>query len=351
MDEVMQVSKGVLQRHLQRRGRAGQVEDGLGFNLFDTRYVLDPDLSVAIIIPTKNHGALVRQCIDSLLATISTRVRYDVVVVDHESTDEETLAYFATLPEITNRVTVKRYVGPFNFSEINNWAVSNLGDAYTHYLFCNNDIEALSPGWLERMLELGQQPDIGIVGAQLLYPDRATIQHAGVCVGAFGAAEHYAKFIAKSDIPRYIGFSEILRSNHEVAAVTAACLLIRHDAFDEVDGFDPKLAVGFGDVDLCLRVGQKGFRVVQCPHAELLHHESFTRGKTSGIDPHPEDSALFQSRWAAYLHAGDPYFHPGLYQNSVAWQLRNPIRCAPDVRRRVFTRIESNGRQSFSCSL
>jgi GT2 family glycosyltransferase/glycosyltransferase involved in cell wall biosynthesis len=345
MDEVMRTSRGILLRHLQRCGEAGTVNDGAGFNLFDTRYSLSPDLRVAIIIPTKNHGGLVRQCVDSIRATVRD-VACDIVVIDHDSDDPATLEYLAAA---SSSVRVLRYSGPFNFSAINNWAVAQLDGAYSHYLFCNNDIEATDPGWLERMLELGQKPDVGIVGARLLYPDRMTIQHAGVCVGAFGAAEHYAKFVRLPDVHRYLGFSEILASNHEVSAVTAACLLMRRDAFEAAKGFDEALAVGFGDVDLCLRVGQLGYRILYCPHASLLHHESMTRGKTSGIDPHPEDSALFQARWGAFLHAGDPYFHPGLNQNSVAWQMRSPMRCNLEVRRRIYRRID-DGRQSFETS-
>lgn len=345
-DDVMATSRAILERHLRRGGEAGHVEDGPAFNLFDTRYPLAAGARVAIVIPTKNHGDLVRQCVDSIRATVRD-IDYDIVVIDHESDDPATIDY---LSSIASEATILHYQGPFNFSAINNWAVSRLGGRHTHYLFCNNDIEAIESGWLERMMELGQHPDVGIVGAQLLYPDRVTIQHAGVCVGAYGAAEHYGKFIRVPDIPRYLGFSEILRSNHEVSAVTAACLLIRREAFESAGGFDEALAVGFGDVDLCLRVGQLGYRVVQCPRAELLHHESFTRGKAIGMDPHPEDSALFRSRWAGLLHAGDPYFNPGLDQNSTAWLMKYPMPCGLGVRRRIYRRAADSGRQSFAHS-
>lgn len=344
MDEVMATSKAILRRHLERCGEKGEVSDGARFNLFDVRYPLVERARVAIVIPTKNHGELVRQCVESIRATVES-VDYEIVIIDHESDDPDTLSY---LESIGNIVRVLRYSGPFNFSAINNWAIRELDGDYTHYLLCNNDIEAIHPGWLERMLELGQHKDVGIVGAQLLYPDGETIQHAGVCVGAFGAAEHYAKFIRVPDIPLYLGFSEILSSTHEVSAVTAACLLIRRDAFAAVGGFDEKLAVGFGDVDLCLRVGQRGYRILQCPHAELLHHESFTRGKTTGMDPHPADSALFQARWAEFLRDGDPYFHPGLNQNSTAWQMRQPIPCAFATLRRIVRRDMASGRQSIT---
>jgi GT2 family glycosyltransferase/glycosyltransferase involved in cell wall biosynthesis len=337
MKEVMETSRAVIARHLARCGEEATVEEGPGFNLFAVRRPLRPELRVAIVIPTKNHGELVRQCIDSLRATIR-EARYDVVVIDHESDDAETVRYLASLaPE----VRVFRYEGPFNFSAINNFAVSKLGDTYTHYLFCNNDIEAIRPGWLERMLELAEQPGIGIVGAKLLYPDRLGIQHAGVCVGAYGAAEHYAKRMRFPGDPIEAGYADVLlQVNHEVAAVTAACMLVRRDAFEAIAGFDDTIAVGFGDVDLCLRILEKGWRIVFCPFAELVHHESYTRG-TSVADPHPHDSALYRLKWKRFLEDGDPFHNPGLSLDHVDWRVQRPLHCSLEVRRRIVEREPS----------
>ena len=331
MHEVMATSKSVLQRHLDRCGDGGTVSAGVGFNLFDTRYRLADDVKVAIIVPTKNHGELLRQCIDSIRNTVSG-INYDIVVIDHESDDADTRTY---LSSISPAVRVLPYTGKFNFSAINNWAVSRLDSGYSHYLFCNNDIEAIRPGWLGRMLELGQHQTIGIVGAKLFYPDRQTIQHAGVCVGMYGAAEHYGKFLRPPKAPGEAGFPEALWCNHEVAAVTAACLLMRKDAFDKIGGFDEALAVGFGDVDLCLRVREQGYAVIYCAHAELIHHESYTRGKSAG-DPHPEDSAKFQAKWRRLLKDGDPYYNPGFSLMNTSWHYANPIPCHVDIKRRVF---------------
>jgi GT2 family glycosyltransferase len=346
MQEVMETSKAVLRRHLERCGERATVDDGTSFNLFDVRYPIAPGQKVAIIIPTKNCGDLLRQCIESIRATVK-EADYDIVVIDHESDEPETLEYLASLG---SSVQVLHYQGVFNFSAINNWAVARLDRAYSHYLFCNNDIEAIDEGWLERMLELAQQPSIGIVGAKLFYPDRESIQHAGVCVGLYGAAEHYGKRLRFPADPVEPGFGELLLVNHEVAAVTAACLLIRRDAFEEIGGFDEAILVGFGDVDLCLRVGEQGYRIVFCPHAKLVHHESYTRG-TSTIDPHPEDSARYRSKWKALLHAGDPFHSPGLSLTSTQWALKNPLHCDFDIRRRIVQRdpgCEKRGRVHFS---
>lgn len=344
--EVMATSTRVLQRHLQRSGLPGTVGSGASFNFFQTRYPLHPGLRVAIIIPTKNHGDLVRQCIDSINATVAG-VEYDIVVIDHASDDPATVTYLKSpLPQ----VTVLRYEGPFNFSRINNWAVAQLSGNYSHYLFCNNDIEALEPGWLEHMLELAQQPGVGIVGAQLLYPDRVSIQHAGVCVGAFGIAEHYGKFLRLPPDRIDASYMGRLIVTHEVSAVTAACLLMRRDTFEAIDGFDEGLAVGFGDVDLCLRALTQGWRILYCPQATLLHHESFTRGKTVGYDPHPEDSAKFSKRWRKFLQQGDPYFNPGLSLQHTCWQVHEPLQCHLHIGRRVFKNDPAAHRQALSHS-
>ena len=256
MAEVMDTSGRILQRHLDRIGMPGTIAPGVSFNFFQARHRIGDGQRVAIIIPTKNHGELVRQCIDSIKATVK-QADYDLILIDHESTDAASIEYFAALKD-NGTATVLRYQGPFNFSSINNWAVRQLTREYTHYLFCNNDIEALDEGWLEHMLAQCQDPSVGMVGAQLLYPDRTSIQHAGVCVGAFGIAEHYGKFLKLPPDRVDIAFMGRLVCTHEVAAVTAACLLMRKEAFDAIHGYDEALAVGFGDVDLCLRTLEQG---------------------------------------------------------------------------------------------
>ncbi|MGI4779701.1 MAG: glycosyltransferase family 2 protein [Janthinobacterium lividum] len=315
-DRVMESSRKVLAAHLARTRTPGEVSSGPAFNFFDVRYPLQPGLKVAIVIPTKNHGALVRQCIESIERTASG-IDYEIVLVDHDSNDPESLAYFDS---IRGKHVVLNYSGPFNFSAINNWATRQITPDFTHYLFCNNDIEALEQGWLGRMLELAQRPETGAVGAKLLYPGEEVCQHAGVGVGLYGAAEHYGKFM-KVHLPDGSieqGYMGGMIVNREMSAVTAACVLIRRDVFLQVDGYDERLAVGFGDVDLCLRIRAAGYLVMFCAHALLIHHESISRGK-SATDPHPEDSALFKQRWSEWIESGDPYFNPRLSSTSTRW--------------------------------
>jgi GT2 family glycosyltransferase len=330
---VTETSSAILRRHLARCGEAGTVEAGPSFNYYDVRYPLAPDLKVAVIIPTKNHADLVRTCIESIGRTAG-EIDYEIVLIDHDSDDPESLAYFESLRP---RVTVLHYSGPFNFAAINNWAVAQITGSHSHYLFCNNDIEAIEQGWLGRMLELGQKPDVGIVGAKLYYPDRRTIQHAGVAVACCGVAENLGRFRQTSESPVDIGYVGTLICNREVSAVTAACMLVCRNVFEEIGGFDEALAVGYGDVDLCLRAGDRGHRVLFCAHAVLLHHESFTRGR-SPEDPHPEDSARFTERWEGRFATGDPYFNPNLSPYSPNWQVAEPLEFRLDIRRRVFVR-------------
>lgn len=320
--KVMKASRDILARHLSRCGESAVVRNGQQFNFFDVRYALKSEHKVAIIIPTKNHGDLVRQCVESIVRTV-TQVRYEIVVVDHASDDAASLAYF---DQLATDHRVLRYEGPFNFSAINNWAVSRIHGDFSHYLFCNNDIEAIEEGWLERMMELGQMPDVGIVGAKLLYPDRKTIQHAGVCVGMYGIAEHYGKFMddRQQDGTLHPGYHGTLIANHEMSAVTAACALMRCDAFERVGGYEENLPVGFGDVDLCLKTREAGFRILYCGHAVLVHHESYTRGK-SRDDPHPEDSVYFVKKWRQTLDQCDPYYNPNLTLQSTQWEIKQPV--------------------------
>ncbi|MBC8022870.1 MAG: glycosyltransferase [Burkholderiales bacterium] len=333
MHEVMEVSTAALQRHLDRCGAQATAREGAGFNLFDVRYPVSPGVRVAIVIPTRNHGDILKQCIESIQATVKD-VQYDIIVLNHDSDDPATLQYLATLP---SSVRVLAYSGVFNFSAINNWAVAQLAPVYSHYLLCNNDIEALQPGWLERMASLAEQDEVGIVGVKLLYPDHHTIQHGGVLVGAFRGAEHYGKFLRTPAEGIEPGYECSLAVNREVSAVTAACMLVRREVFEAVGGFDTGLAVGFGDVDFCLRVRERGHRIIFCGLADLLHHESYTRG-TSSIDPHPADTAQFQAKWTVFIQKGDPFYNPGLSVMSTAWATRSPLHCSFEIERRVYRR-------------
>ena len=163
-------------------------------------------------------------------------------------------------------------------------------------LLLNNDVEVLNSDWLEAMLEQSQRDEIGCVGAKLLYPDRK-IQHVGVVVGWGGRAEHIYKWSHSNDIG-YMGHFVSIRN---YSAVTAACMMLRKSIFDEVGGFDESFEIGFGDVDLCLRVRELGYENLFTPYAELLHYESATRGRSLSFDPHPNDTERFIKRGQEYI--------------------------------------------------
>lgn len=258
---------------------------------------------VSIIIPTRDRVDLLRRCVDSILS-LSTYPRFDIVVVDNGSVEPETLVYFASI-ERDVRVRILPYPHPFNYSAINNFAVANVDSGVVALL--NNDIEVISPGWLEAMLQYALQPDVGAVGAMLYYPDD-TIQHAGVIVGMGGVAGH-----AQAHQPRD-GAGIDGRHARTMSAVTAACMMLRRDAYLAVGGLDESLAVAFNDIDFCLRLGQAGLRTVWTPHAELYHHESASRGSEDSPEKQSRfggEVATMHARWGRALEA-DPYYNPNL---------------------------------------
>lgn len=317
---------GALTRHLGRTGRPADVRPvPTVFNAYDVRFRVPPGQKVAILVPTKNQVELLRNCVESLEAT-TDRDLADVVVIDHQSDQPDALKYLGHI-RATHRVVPA--AGPFNFSAIMNAGVRQVQGPYTHYLFLNNDTVAPRPGWLEHLLGFGCRPDVGAVGGLLIYPDD-TVQHAGVIVGLNEGADHAFRScrFGVNHFARAIGDNCGLVASREYSAVTAACMLIRADVFDRVGGFDERLAVGFNDTDLCLRVRAAGHKVIQDNHAVLIHYESQSRGYE---DRHPADTALFQERYAALIRGGDPFFSPLLERDPVMTVLKPTLRCPDEV--------------------
>jgi GT2 family glycosyltransferase len=233
---------------------------------------------VSIIVPTKDQCAILKVCLESLLEK-THYPNFEVVVVDNQTTQVSALRYLRALPSRDSRVTVMRYDQPFNYSDINNQAVVRCdGDIL---LFLNNDVEVLDGNWLREMVCHASRPDVGCVGAKLLYPDY-TIQHAGVALGMHGVADHMYRGMQDCRESDPYGYLNCVRNP---AAVTGAVMAVERSVFDAVGGFDAiKLPVAFNDVDLCLKAEMAGFRTVWTPGACLIHHESKTRAprKLSG---------------------------------------------------------------------
>ena len=263
---------------------------------------------VSVIIPTRNRVDLLRTCLEGVAAADYPDV--EVIVVDNDSDDPDTLAYLATLDPARHRVL--RHGGAFNYSAINNRAAQEARGRLLCLL--NNDIETTDYTWLATLATQALRPDVGAVGARLLYPD-GRIQHAGVVIGVGNAAGHAHRFLR----PDEEGYFHRHSLPQFVSAVTAACLVVERDKFMAVGGLNERdFAVAFNDVDLCLRLNGRGWQSLYEPRATLIHHESVSRG----LDKDPIGAARFAGELGALKRLWrtdeiyDPYHHPQLSRAS-----------------------------------
>ena len=298
--------ESALNDHFARAQIAAEAEL-LNFGMYRARYFIPaPAPLVSLIIPTRNGLDLIKQCVDSIFAK-TTYKNYEILVVDNNSDDPKTLAYFASLAG-DNRIRFLRDERPFNYSALNNAAVQQVRGEYVGLL--NNDVEVISPKWLEEMMGLAIQPGVGAVGARLWYPND-TLQHGGCITGIGGVAGHSHKYLPRGQFG-YFARAQLIQT---LSAVTAACLVIKKSIYQAVGGLDEtNLKVAFNDVDFCLRVREAGYRTVWTPYAELYHHESATRG----IEDTPEKQLRFsdevrymKNRWGDAL-VNDPAYSPNL---------------------------------------
>jgi len=280
---------------LARRGELGRVVHG---PLTGAWRILRQSgaFSASIIIPFRDGPKFLRACVDSITATTGD-VNPQIVLVDNGSVEPEThtlLDRLGTRPD----VTILHDDRPFNWSALNNVAV---GHARGNVLvFMNNDVAATRAGWLEQMASHVQRAHVGAVGARLLYPT-GRVQHAGVVLGMGGAAGHVLAGLDGA-LPGYLGMAVLTR---ECSAVTGACLVTGREVFDSLHGFDEDFGLDLNDIDFCLRAAQAGRRTIYEPLAELIHHESPTRG-TSG---NPKEIARFVDRWEQLINAGDDHLN------------------------------------------
>lgn len=301
----------VLQSHLQRQGEAVQdVRPHAQLpGCFSFQWALPSAYSCSVIIPTRDRADLLQQCLESLWRTTeSARAKglaLEILVVDNGSVEPETAEL---LQEWYGRLQVLRSDEAFNWSRLNNLAAARaVGDLL---LLLNNDIEALKPGWLEAMAAHALRPAVGTVGALLLYPD-GTIQHSGVVLGMNRAADHAYRYL-KPDHVVHRGRSQLLTG---WGAVTGACLMMRRELLERVGGLDEGLPVEFNDVDLCLRLGQLGYRHMISPEAVLVHHESQSRdAKDSGTAL--QARRRVQLRWGLRFGQAGPWWPAQSERNS-----------------------------------
>ena len=263
-----QAARRALTEHLSRTGLRGIVTPAGKTGFQRTTWALPSDpLLVSILIPTKGNPTLIR-CLESLRSR-TTYSAYEVCVIDNGATDPVVLRY---LEDHAHWLRISRDTRPFNFSAINNAGVEIARGRILCLL--NDDVEVITPEWLDEMVGQLIQPGIAAVGAKLYFPD-GRLQHAGVVLGVGGVAAHAFRLEDRLFLGHF-GHPALARMP---SAVTAACMVVRREVWEELGGFDEELAVSYNDVDFCLRAADAGWRVAWTPWAELLHHESVTRGQ------------------------------------------------------------------------
>ena len=301
--------------HLERAGRAGTVESIPGNpGAYRVRYQLTSHPLVSILIPNKDHVDDLSRCLESLYQ-FAGYSRFEVIVIENNSTDPATFAYYEEAKKKFSCLQVVRYEGPFNFSAINNFGRKFAKGE--QLLLLNNDVELLSPDFLVEMLMYSQRPDVGCVGAKLYYPDD-TIQHAGVFLGINSTAGHSHKGHPRESS----GDMYRLAVPQNMMAVTGACLMVKTELFDRVGGLDEEaFAVAYNDVDLGLKLWKMGYLNVFTPFAEAYHHESKSRGSDEegpNAVRYAREKANFIKAYGSLMEQGDPYYNRHLnlkYEN------------------------------------
>ena len=293
-----------------------KVEQGITYGFYHPIYENQQPL-ISVVIPNKDHSADLDKAITSLAAGNYKNLEF--IIVENNSDQAETWAYYETLPKRFPNVKVVKWDGPFNYSAINNYGVQFTHGQYL--LFLNNDIEEIDPDSIDEMIGYVQREDVGICGARLLYPDE-DIQHAGVIMGMGGIAG--AAFVRTHDSD--LSYMHRAKCIQDYSCVTAACLLTKRSLFDAVGGFTEKLAVAFNDVDYCMKVRALGKLVVYNPYAKFYHYES----KSRGMEDTPEKLARFHSEiltfgttWKDILRDGDPYYSPALTFRKANFALKD----------------------------
>ena len=304
--------------HLKRVGLDGTVSKGCIPGIYRVDYKVNGNPKVSIVIPNKDGKDTLKVCIDSIISK-TTYSNYEVIIVENNSDTEEIFEYYKQL-EKDERIKVVYYPNKgFNYSAIINFGVRNSSGEYIVQL--NNDTELITENWLELMLGFCQRDDVGGVGVKLYYPDD-TIQHAGIIVGIGGIAGNRFKSIPK-DGHAYFAMESMVNN---LSAVTAACMMNPRKVYDEVGFMNEDLAVAFNDVDFCLKVREKGYKIVYNPYVEFIHYESKSRGQEDTpekIKRFQGEIDTFEKRWGNFLDEGDPYYNVNLSLDTEVYHMKN----------------------------
>lgn len=322
--------------HLARMGVKGTVEPTKDMGFYAVHYELEGEPLVSIIIPSRDEVDSLKKCIASIEK--SEYKKYEIIIVENNST-EETFAYYKTIaPEETEgvqyvdsqtgekmtpktregrlsggqRICVAIWQNGFNYAKLNNFGAKQAEGEY--FVLLNNDVEVINPSWLTEMLGTCQRKETGIVGAKLYYPDN-TIQHAGIAVGIGGSARGIADNLFVGMSGERSGYLHKASLQLDYSAVTAACMMVKRSVYELVGGFTEELSVAFNDVDFCLKARSLGYLVVYHPRVEAYHYES----KSRGAEDSKEKVARFQreieymrNHWISILRNGDPYYNVNL---------------------------------------
>ncbi|MGC8979624.1 glycosyltransferase family 2 protein [Caldisericum sp.] len=314
---VREAQYKVVSEHLKRRDIEADLID-VNKAFWRVKFLLkNHSKKVSIIIPTKNKVELLYRCIESIFEKTSYK-NFEIIVVDNRSDDHKTLEYLNKISKHP-QIKVLRYNFPFNYSKINNYAVKFATGELL--LFLNNDTEVINNDWLEELVSHAIRKEVGAVGTMLYYPND-TIQHAGVILGIGGVSGHAYRHFPKGH-PGQFGRAWLPQY---LSAVTGACLMTRKEIFQEIGGFDKKLEVGYNDIDLCLRIREKGYKIVWTPYAELYHYEGATRGIETIANPRVKREVWTMiERWGKMLYF-DPAYNPNLTLDRLDFSLAFPPR-------------------------
>ena len=303
---AFEAGKRAIEANLKRTGTKGTVSHTQDLGFYRVKYPVQGNPLVSVIIPNKDEKETLQTCLEMLEKNTSYQ-NFEIIIIENNSTTDEIFRYYKELSK-DPRIHLLRWGKEFNYSAINNFGAAHAKGEYL--LFLNNDVKSINPDWMEEMLGVCQRPEVGGVGAKLIYPDN-TIQHAGCVVGMGGIAGHM--FVdMPADRTGYLHKASLLQ---DMSAVTAACLMMKKEVFEEAGGFTEDLAVAFNDVDLCLKVRKNDHLIVYDPYAKLYHMES----KTRGAEDSKEKVRRFQTEieymrchWLDILKNGDPYYNKNL---------------------------------------
>lgn len=304
---AIHAGKAALNAHYKRIGWNARAQEGAVDGWYQTKFTLKEEPLVSILIPNKDHTDDLDVCLNSFFERADYQ-NYEFIIIENNSVLPETFAYYEKIEKEHDNVKVVYWEAGFNYSAINNFGFKFAKGDYIMLL--NNDVELITPDIFQSMLGFCMRPEVGIVGAKLLYNDH-TVQHAGVLVGAGGLADHVFKGLHEDD-PGYMGRAI---SSQDVSAVTAACLLVKRSVYEEVGGLEEEFQVAFNDVDFCLKVRKAGYLIVYDADVKLFHYESKSRGMEDTTDRFirfGNEMMLLNSKWDILSTFVDPYYNPNL---------------------------------------